>query len=70
MRSIFGIAPLVIGSLVGCLAAPLAQAATPLEEAPMKNSLMDLEQMQLAADRACREAWTAGGAGSFPFQPR
>lgn len=33
MRSIFGIAPLVIGSLVGCLAAPLAQAATPLAAA-------------------------------------
>jgi DNA-binding transcriptional ArsR family regulator len=31
-----------------------SQAATPLEEAPMKNSLMDLEQMQLAADQACR----------------
>ena len=33
MRSIFGIAPLVIGSLLGCLAAPQAQAATPLAAA-------------------------------------
>lgn len=33
MRSVFGIAPLVIGSLLGCLAAPLAQAGTPLAAA-------------------------------------
>lgn len=33
MRSIFGIAPLVIGSLLGCLAAPQAQAGTPLAAA-------------------------------------
>ncbi|UCV29368.1 TolC family protein [Ferribacterium limneticum] len=33
MRSIFSIAPLVIGSLLGCLAVPLAQAATPLAAA-------------------------------------
>lgn len=33
MRSIFGIAPLVIGSLLGCLAAPQALAGTPLAAA-------------------------------------
>ena len=33
MRSIFSIAPLVIGSLLGCLAVPLALAATPLAAA-------------------------------------
>ena len=38
MRSIFGIAPLVIGSLVGCLAAPLAQAATPLAAPSARRS--------------------------------
>lgn len=65
MRSIFGIAPLVIGSLVGCLAAPLAQAATPLAAAfaqawaRQPAALAEGErQRAVSAQSAAADRWT------------
>jgi len=69
MRSVFGIAPLVIGSLVGCLAAPLAQAATPLAAAfaqawaRQPAALAEGErQRAVSAQSAAADRWTPAPA--------